>query len=70
MEHLGLSEQGVELSARGIKLQPNLADAWFQYGRALLLSGEHTGAIATLSRNRTLSRNSMCRSSKNSLCID
>lgn len=48
VEHLGLFEGGVELSARGIKLQPQLADAWFQHGRALLLSSNYTGAIATL----------------------
>ncbi len=48
VEHLGLSERGIELSARGIKLQPNLADAWFQHGRALLLSGDYKAAIATL----------------------
>ena len=48
VEHLGLYERGVELSARGIKLQPNLADAWFQHGRALLLSGYYADAIATL----------------------
>ena len=48
VEHLGLSERGVELSARCIQLQPNLADAWFQYGRALLLSGCYADAIAAL----------------------
>ena len=48
VEHLGLYERAIELSGEGIKLQPKLADAWFQHGRALLLSGNYTDAIATL----------------------
>lgn len=40
--------QGLEFAAKGVELQPELADAWLQYGRALALTGHHGEAIATL----------------------
>ncbi|MBC6431615.1 tetratricopeptide repeat protein [Nostoc sp. HG1] len=41
-------ERGCSVSAKGIELQPELADAWFSYGRVLALALKHQEAIAAL----------------------
>ncbi|MEH2139026.1 hypothetical protein [Nostoc sp.] len=41
-------ERGCSVSAKGIGLQPELADAWFSHGRVLALAVKHQEAIAAL----------------------
>lgn len=41
-------ERGCSVSAKGIELQPELADAWFGHGRVLALAVKHQEAIAAL----------------------
>lgn len=48
IEYFQNPTQGLEYVAKGLELQPKLADAWVQYGRALALVGQHEKAIATL----------------------
>lgn len=48
VESLQEIEQGCCVSQQGTQLQPQLADAWFQYGRVLALAGKHPEAIAAL----------------------
>lgn len=48
VEHFQEIEQGSHFSAKGIELQPQLADAWFCHGRVLALAGKHQEAIEVL----------------------
>ncbi|NEO98205.1 MAG: tetratricopeptide repeat protein [Symploca sp. SIO2E9] len=48
VEHFQEVEQGSRLSAKGIELQPQLADTWFCHGRVLTLLGKHPEAIEVL----------------------
>ncbi|MEH1872216.1 tetratricopeptide repeat protein [Nostoc sp.] len=43
-------ERGCSLSAKGMQLQPQLADAWFAHGRVLALALKHQEAIAALEK--------------------
>ncbi|MEH2191519.1 MAG: tetratricopeptide repeat protein [Nostoc sp.] len=43
-------ERGCSVSAKGIQLQPQLADAWFRHGRVLALALKHQEAIAALEK--------------------
>ncbi len=42
------NEQGCVFSALGKQLRPHLAQAWFQYGRVLMLAGQHEQAVSVL----------------------
>ena len=48
VEHFQEMERGCALSARGMQLQPQLADAWFRHGRVLALAGRHREAVEVL----------------------
>jgi tetratricopeptide (TPR) repeat protein len=48
VEHFQDMERGCALSARGMQLQPQLADAWFRHGRVLVLAGRHREAVDVL----------------------
>lgn len=48
VEHFQEIEEGICLSAKGIELQPQLADAWFAHGQVLILLGKHSEAIEVL----------------------
>ncbi|MEG5017751.1 MULTISPECIES: tetratricopeptide repeat protein [unclassified Microcoleus] len=48
VEHFQDMERGCALSARGMQLQPQLADAWFRHGRVLALAGRHREAVDVL----------------------
>lgn len=39
---------GSTVSAKGLQLQPDLADCWFRHGRVLALAGNHQQAVAAL----------------------
>jgi tetratricopeptide (TPR) repeat protein len=41
-------ERGCRVSATGVQLQPQLADAWFRHGRVLALAGRHREAVEAL----------------------
>ncbi|MCC5627373.1 tetratricopeptide repeat protein [Nostoc sphaeroides CHAB 2801] len=43
-------ERGCSVSAKGMELQPQLADAWFRHGRVLALALKHQEAIAALEK--------------------
>ncbi|MEH2119391.1 tetratricopeptide repeat protein [Nostoc sp.] len=43
-------ERGCSFSAKGMQLQPQLADAWFGYGRVLALALKHQEAVAALEK--------------------
>ncbi len=43
-------EQGCMIAATGSQLEPQLAHAWFRYGRVLALAGRHQKAIAALEK--------------------
>ena len=48
VESFGEVERGCAVSAKAVQLQPQMAEAWFRYGRVLALAGKHRQAIATL----------------------
>jgi tetratricopeptide (TPR) repeat protein len=41
-------ERGCRVSATGVQLQPQLADAWFRHGRVLALAGRHREAVEAI----------------------
>jgi len=43
-------ERGCQISEQGTQLQPQLADAWFRYGRVLALAGKHQEAVLALEK--------------------
>ena len=43
-------ERGCAFSALGKQLQPHLSQAWFQYGRVLMLAGQYQQATSVLER--------------------
>jgi tetratricopeptide (TPR) repeat protein len=48
VEHFKDIERGCDISAKSIQLQPQLADAWFRYGRVLALAEKPQEAVETL----------------------
>ncbi|XWK86697.1 MAG: tetratricopeptide repeat protein [Phormidium sp.] len=50
VEYFKEFERGCSVSEQGIKLQPQLADAWFRHGRVLALAGKHQEAVEALEK--------------------
>src|SRR5919202_583002 len=50
VEHFQEFERGCSVSEQSIKLQPQLADAWFPHGRVLALAGKHREAVEALEK--------------------
>lgn len=50
VEYFKEIEQGCSVSQQSIKLQPQLADAWFRHGRVLALAGKHREAVEALEK--------------------
>ncbi|XZO01988.1 MAG: hypothetical protein ACM65L_26585 [Microcoleus sp.] len=48
VEHFKEIERGCSVSEQGIKLQPQLAEAWFRHGRVLALALKHQEAVEAL----------------------
>jgi tetratricopeptide (TPR) repeat protein len=55
VEHDRDIERGCAISEKSIQLQPQLADAWFHYGRVLALAGKHRKAVEVLEQGWQLS---------------
>ncbi|MDJ0555009.1 MAG: tetratricopeptide repeat protein [Microcoleaceae cyanobacterium MO_207.B10] len=48
VESFGEVERGCAVAVKAVQLQPQMAEAWFRYGRVLALAGRSREAIATL----------------------
>lgn len=48
VENFNDCARGCTVSAKGVELQPQLADAWFRHGRVLALAGRHREAVEVL----------------------
>jgi RNA polymerase sigma factor (sigma-70 family) len=48
IEAFGDKQRAFEFSSHALRLQPDLPDTWFQYGRVLAMSGRHRQAIIAI----------------------
>ena len=50
VEHFPEIERGCQVSERGTKLQPGLADTWLRHGQVLILARKHREAVEALKK--------------------